>query len=181
MNPDPTFRPFRSIRMKSPPQNAPRHSIAANSISIGRFIRESYHLKLMMTKMDMVWVAAAELIWPNIDPAYTVSRSQIERKVTELWGKTIATVMIERHLVSSEDRMADTKYPRRMIVIPSPQVWRIWQMKGFKQMSPQNADGDHCHSSKKNPVKSSHRYELVLHTTQRLRSANSNNWSTHVT
>lgn len=67
---------------------------------------------MMITKMDMIWVAIADLIRPNIDRTHTVSRRQIERKVAELWGETITAVMIERHLISSEDRMAKAKYPQ---------------------------------------------------------------------
>ena len=66
-----------------------------------------------MTKMDMIWVAAAGLIHPSMTPATTVTRRQIEAKVKALFGASITPVMVERHLVSSEDRLADKADPRR--------------------------------------------------------------------
>ena len=64
-----------------------------------------------MTKMDMIWVATAELIHPNTDSAYTVSRHQIEQKIRGLFGADVVRVMIEKHLVSFVPRMADKGYP----------------------------------------------------------------------
>ena len=67
-----------------------------------------------MTKMDMIWVATADLIHPTTDQARTVSRTDIEQRVSELFrGIPITPVMIEKHLVSWEDRQADRRNPRR--------------------------------------------------------------------
>lgn len=66
-----------------------------------------------MTKMDMIWVAVASMIQPSTDSSKTVARSEIAAKVTELFGATLTPVMIEKHLVSWEDRQADKANPRR--------------------------------------------------------------------
>ena len=63
--------------------------------------------------MDMVWVAVASLLHPETTALRTVTRSEIESQVLKLFGATLTTVMIERHLVSSEDRMADKEQPQR--------------------------------------------------------------------
>jgi len=68
-----------------------------------------------MTKMDMVWVATANLLHPNTASATTVTRAQIEAEVNRLFGAgiNIPRVLIDRHLVSFEDRQADHKIPER--------------------------------------------------------------------
>ena len=66
-----------------------------------------------MTKMDMVWIAAASTLHPETTSSKTVTRGDIERTVSRLFGTSLTTVMIERHLVSSEDRMADKDQPQR--------------------------------------------------------------------
>jgi hypothetical protein len=66
-----------------------------------------------MTKMDMIWVAVASLLHPDTRSSKTVTRSDIESTVSKLFGKSLTPVMIERHLVSSEDRMADKDNPQR--------------------------------------------------------------------
>ncbi|MCO6414088.1 MAG: hypothetical protein J5I92_15220 [Thiogranum sp.] len=66
-----------------------------------------------MTKMDMVWVATANLLHPNTQAIFTVTKSQIEAEVDTLFGASITPVMIERHLVNSVDRMADKDQPQR--------------------------------------------------------------------
>lgn len=66
-----------------------------------------------MTKMDMVWVATANLLYPNTPESFTVTRSQIEEEVVSLFNESITPVMIERHLVNSVDRMADKDQPQR--------------------------------------------------------------------
>ena len=63
--------------------------------------------------MDMVWVATANLLHPNAEATFTVTRSQIEVEVDRLFGEPITPVMIERHLVNSIDRMADKDQPQR--------------------------------------------------------------------
>lgn len=66
-----------------------------------------------MTKMDMVWVTTANLLYPNAAASFAVTRSQIEEEVVSLFGESITPVMIERHLVNSADRMADKDQPQR--------------------------------------------------------------------
>ncbi len=66
-----------------------------------------------MTKMDMVWVATANLLHPNTEATFTVTKSQIEAEVDTLFGASITPVLIERHLVNSVDRMADKDQPQR--------------------------------------------------------------------
>ena len=66
-----------------------------------------------MTKMDMVWVAVALLVHPRVEANVFVEKSQIDSKVLELFGKIITPVMINKHLVNSEDRQADRANPSR--------------------------------------------------------------------
>lgn len=66
-----------------------------------------------MTKMDMIWVAVASMIHPTTGSSKTVSRGEIVALVSKLFGGTLTPVMIEKHLVSWEDRQADKAYPRR--------------------------------------------------------------------
>jgi len=66
-----------------------------------------------MTKMAMVWTAAASMLHPETAPTKTVTRSEIDATVWKLFEASITPVMIECHLVSSEDRMADKNQPQR--------------------------------------------------------------------
>jgi hypothetical protein len=68
-----------------------------------------------MTKMDMIWIATANLLHPNVAAASTVTRDQIESEVNRLFGADvrITSVLIDRHLVSFEDRHADRTIPAR--------------------------------------------------------------------
>ena len=66
-----------------------------------------------MTKMDMVWVAVASLVHSRTEATVFVEKSQIDSKVLELFGETITPVMIDKHLVNSEDREADRANPSR--------------------------------------------------------------------
>ena len=66
-----------------------------------------------MIKMDMIWIATAKLIYPQTSPSVLVSRRQIEQEVAKLFGKTITPIMVEKHLVSWEDRQADRLHPAR--------------------------------------------------------------------
>jgi hypothetical protein len=66
-----------------------------------------------MTKMDMIWVAVGNMLYPDTSSSITVTRSQIEAHVAKFFGAKITPVMIERHIVSSEDRQADKSNPRR--------------------------------------------------------------------
>ena len=66
-----------------------------------------------MTKMDMVWVATANLLHPNTEAKINVTKTQIDAEVETLFNETITPVMIEKHLVNSVDRMADKGQPQR--------------------------------------------------------------------
>ncbi len=66
-----------------------------------------------MTKMDMVWIAVAKILYPNTAVNMTVSKAQIDDKVSKLFATTITPVMIQKHLVNSENRMADKDQPQR--------------------------------------------------------------------
>ena len=68
-----------------------------------------------MTKMDMVWVATANLLHPNTASVSTVTREQIESEINRLFGAgvDIPRVLIDRPLVSCEDRQADRAIPER--------------------------------------------------------------------
>lgn len=66
-----------------------------------------------MTKMDMIWIAVAKMIHPATASSKTVTRGQIEAAVTKLFGTSITQVMVDKHLVSWEDRQADKTAPRR--------------------------------------------------------------------
>jgi hypothetical protein len=67
----------------------------------------------VMTKMDMIWISVASMIHPDIDDSKTVSRKEIESRIQLLFGTTITPVMLEKHLVSFEDRQADKANPQR--------------------------------------------------------------------
>lgn len=64
-----------------------------------------------MTKMNMVWVAVAKLLHSH--PARSVTKNDIDRLVRKLFQAEITPVMINVHLVASEDRQADKANPRR--------------------------------------------------------------------
>ena len=66
-----------------------------------------------MTKMDMVWISLASLLYPRTSRAITCSQQDIETKVSELFGEKINSTMISSHLVSTIDRQADKKQPSR--------------------------------------------------------------------
>ena len=66
-----------------------------------------------MTKMDMVWVAVASLLHPGTEANIFVEKSQINSKVLELFDETITPVMVDKHIVNSEDRQADHANPNR--------------------------------------------------------------------
>ena len=66
-----------------------------------------------MTKMDMVWISLASLLYPNTSHTKTFSQQEIEAKVSELFNEKINSAMISSHLVSTIDRQADKKQPSR--------------------------------------------------------------------
>jgi excisionase family DNA binding protein len=67
-----------------------------------------------MSKMDKIWVALANLIHPQTAQNVLFTIRDILREVQRLFPGTVITpVMLEKHLVSWEDRMADKKIPAR--------------------------------------------------------------------
>jgi hypothetical protein len=66
-----------------------------------------------VTKMDMVWVAVANLLRPDTGSRRTVTREQIESEVSRLFRASIAQTMIDKHLVSFEPHQADRQKPGR--------------------------------------------------------------------
>jgi len=64
-----------------------------------------------MTKMNMVWIAVAKLLHSH--PARSVTKNDIDRFVRKLFQAEITPVMINVHLVASEDRQADKANPQR--------------------------------------------------------------------
>ena len=59
-----------------------------------------------MTKMDMVWIAVASCIYPDVRSGRTVSKKAIDDKVKQLFEVEISPAMINQHLVGSVDRQA---------------------------------------------------------------------------
>jgi hypothetical protein len=66
-----------------------------------------------MTKMNMIWIAVASMIYPESSSNRTVTRHEIQDRVTSLFGESITPIMVDRHLVSWEDRQADREIPQR--------------------------------------------------------------------
>jgi hypothetical protein len=66
-----------------------------------------------MTKTDKIWVATTSLIYPRTNKTILVSREEIEDQVYRIWQSTLTPIMIEKHLVSFEDRQADRMNPSR--------------------------------------------------------------------
>lgn len=66
-----------------------------------------------MTKMNMVWVAVAKCIYPDIQTTTKVTKEEIDKMVDRLFSKKITPVMITHHLVNSIDRQADKTNPQR--------------------------------------------------------------------
>lgn len=67
----------------------------------------------MVTKMDMIWISTALLTHPQTENQFLVSRDQIEEKMISEWQMNITSILINKHLVSWEDRQADKKNPSR--------------------------------------------------------------------
>ena len=77
---------------------------------------ESFLEVAKMSKMDKIWVALANLIYQTRQTSQNVlfTIRDILREVQRLFpGTDITPVMLEKHLVSWEDRMADKKFPAR--------------------------------------------------------------------
>ena len=66
-----------------------------------------------MTKMDMIWIGVASLIYPQTSSNTFVRKANVEKIVSEMFGATITPVMLTKHLVNSEDRQADKDNPDR--------------------------------------------------------------------
>jgi hypothetical protein len=66
-----------------------------------------------MIKMDMIWIAAASLIYPELTSRRLLTETQIKEQVYRLCKTKITPIMVSKHLVSWEGRQADTGNPRR--------------------------------------------------------------------
>ncbi len=66
-----------------------------------------------MIKMDMIWIATAKLIYPNTYSSKLVSLGSIEQGVSRIFNARITPIMVDKHLVSWEDRQADKAIPAR--------------------------------------------------------------------
>lgn len=66
-----------------------------------------------MIKMDMIWIAAAMLIYPDTSSRKLITARQIENQVLSFFNTQITPIMIIKHLVSWEDRDADRSNPSR--------------------------------------------------------------------
>jgi len=64
-----------------------------------------------MLKMDMIWIAAAKLIYPSTLPRTLATGADIEDEVGKLFKTRITSVMLAVHLVSWEDRQANRHNP----------------------------------------------------------------------
>ena len=106
-----------------------------------------------MTKMDMIWVATANLLHPNAASSRTVTRSQIEAEVNELFSESITRVMIERHLVNSVDRMADKDQPQRggsrnRYLVSNGEGYRLYKRSDFVSDAWEKTGPTHSDSEK---------------------------------
>ncbi|PHS23815.1 MAG: hypothetical protein COA84_10475 [Robiginitomaculum sp.] len=66
-----------------------------------------------MTKMDMIWIAVATLIYPDTESQNTITKKEIDDKIDNLFQTKITPAMITTHLVSTVDRAADKQNPKR--------------------------------------------------------------------
>lgn len=66
---------------------------------------------------NMVWIATANLIYPNTSPTHLVSSDSIKKEIARLFGnsdnKITTAFQISRHLVSWQDKDADKNNPRQ--------------------------------------------------------------------
>jgi hypothetical protein len=51
-----------------------------------------------MTKMDMIWVAVASMLYTETSASKTVTRNQIDTQILKLFGVSVTPVMIEKHI-----------------------------------------------------------------------------------
>jgi hypothetical protein len=66
-----------------------------------------------MEKMSKIWVATATLIFPNTSHLILFTKQQIIDQIDKLWNTHISLVMLEKHLVSFENRQYDKGHPSR--------------------------------------------------------------------
>lgn len=67
-----------------------------------------------MTKMDMIWISVATLIYPKTNSSSLVSFDEIIQEVSKLFDENkITPAMVQVHLVSWEERRADRTNPQR--------------------------------------------------------------------
>ena len=61
----------------------------------------------------MIWLATANLIYPNVAPTCLASADQIEKEILRLFQATITPIQLDTHLVSWKDRNSDIEKPKR--------------------------------------------------------------------
>ena len=66
-----------------------------------------------MYKKDMIWIATATLIHPNITPTSVVGADHIESEIFRLFQDRITRIQLDTHLVSWKARDADATIPSR--------------------------------------------------------------------
>ncbi len=67
-----------------------------------------------LTKMDRIWLAVAQLIYPDSSKQVLVNYSQIIQQINSLEPLIqIHPIMVSHHLVSWVDRQADATNPKR--------------------------------------------------------------------
>ena len=66
---------------------------------------------------NMIWIATANLIYPETSPSYLVSASDIRQEISRLFSdsdnKITTTFQLTRHLISWRDKDSDTAYDRQ--------------------------------------------------------------------
>ena len=62
-----------------------------------------------MTKMDMIWIAVATMLYPETGSDFAFNKADIDETVMKMFGVSVTPVMISSHLVNSVDRQVDSE------------------------------------------------------------------------
>jgi hypothetical protein len=76
--------------------------------TIQRKIQKS-NIEGIMYKKDIIWIATANLLYPNNSTKELVSEIQIKSEIMKMFRIKITPVMLRKHLVSWENRQANPK------------------------------------------------------------------------
>lgn len=63
----------------------------------------------MPSKMDMIWIATAKLIHPSVSATTLVDGGLIQQEIARIFHETITPVMLNKHLVSWENKQTNPK------------------------------------------------------------------------